>query len=119
MFWLSGIQVGSRYLTEILPALLVFAVGLATLGAPLTSATLGAVGDDVQGIASGVNNTVGQLAGLLMIAVLPAAAGLSGTAFDDPSFAGGFERAMGICAMLSLVAAAIAAVTIRSPNGQS
>jgi EmrB/QacA subfamily drug resistance transporter len=116
VFWLSRIQAGSSYLSGILPALLVFAVGLAVLGAPLTTATLGAVGDDVQGIASGVNNTVGQLAGLLMIAVLPAAAGLSGTAFDDPTFAQGFERAMGICAVLSLVAAAIAAMTIRSPS---
>jgi hypothetical protein len=41
----------------------------------------------MQGIASGVNNTVGQLAGLLMIAVLPAVAGLSGQSFSDPVFA--------------------------------
>ena len=118
VFWLSHIHAESSYLTGILPALLVFAIGLAVLGAPLTTATLGAVGDDVQGLASGVNNTVGQLAGLLMIAVLPAAAGLSGTSFDDPTFAQGFERAMGICAMLALIAAVIAAITIRTPRSQ-
>jgi EmrB/QacA subfamily drug resistance transporter len=114
VFWLSHIQAGSRFLTAVLPALIVFAVGLATTGAPLTIATLGAAPDDAQGIASGVNNTVGQLAGLLMIAILPAAAGLSGQELQGPAFAAGYEAAMRICAALALGAAAIAAVTIRT-----
>lgn len=71
-----------------------------------------AVGDDDQGIALGTNNTVGQLGGLLMIAILPAAAGLSGHRLDGPVFASGYETAMNICALLALAAAAIAAATI-------
>jgi hypothetical protein len=89
------------------------------VGAPLTSATLGAVGESDQGVASGVNNTVGQLAGLLMIAVLPVAAGLSGQSFDGPEFAAGYEAALRICAVLSLVAAAIAAATMGAKPPQT
>lgn len=117
-WWLSTVQAGSSYLSEILPGILVLAVGLATLGAPLTAATLGATSDDEQGIASGVNNTAGQLAGLLMIAVLPAAAGLTGTSFEGPAFADGYETAMRICASLALGAAVVAAVTIRSATNE-
>jgi EmrB/QacA subfamily drug resistance transporter len=112
--WLSHIQAGSRFLTAVLPGMIVFAVGLAIAGAPLTTATLGAAPDDEQGIASGVNNTVGQLAGLLMIAILPAAAGLSGQELQGSAFAAGYETAMLICAALALGAAVIAAVTIRT-----
>ena len=112
VYWLSHVQSGSQFLTAVLPGMVVFAVGLAVVGAPLTIATLGAAGDDEQGIASAVNNTVGQLAGLLMIAILPAAAGLSGHTLEGPAFAAGYKTAMLICVLLALGAAVIAAVTI-------
>ena len=76
VYWLSHIQSSSHFLTAVFPGMVVFAVGVAITGAPLTIATLGAAGDDDLGIASDVNNTVGQLGGLLMIAIWPAAAGL-------------------------------------------
>ncbi|MEO1065346.1 MAG: MFS transporter [Actinomycetota bacterium] len=113
-WWLSTVQAGSGYVTEFLPGLIVLAVGLATFGAPLTAATLGAAGEDEQGIASGVNNTVGQMGGLVMIAVLPVAAGLSGASFEGPAFADGYETAMRICALLALASAVVATVTIRT-----
>ena len=114
VYLLSHVQFGSAFLTEILPGLIIFAVGLALMGAPLTTATLGAVDNDTQGIASGVNNTVGQLGGLLMIAILPAVAGLSGQGLSGPEFASGYQTAMITCALLAVGAAVIAAVTIRS-----
>jgi hypothetical protein len=49
-----------------------------------------------------------------MIAVLPAAAGLSGASLEGPAFAEGYETAMRICAGLALASAVIAALTIRS-----
>lgn len=119
VWWLSFIEAGSAFLTGVLPGLVVLSVGLATVGAPLTSATLGAVGEEVQGVASGVSNTVGQLGGLLMIAVLPAIAGLSGRGFDDPQFANGYRVAMQVCAALCLVAAVIAGFTIPSKTEQT
>ena len=115
VLWLSGIGPESDYLTEVLPGMLTFAVGLSVLGAPLATATLGAVGGEMQGIASGVNNTVGQLGGLLMIAVLPAAAGLSGATFEGAAFADGYLTAMRLCAVLAVTAAFIAALTLGPP----
>ena len=119
IWWLSLVGAGSEFLPDIFPGMIVLALGLATLGAPLTSATLSAVGEHDQGIASGVNNTVGQLAGLLMIVVLPAVAGLSGKTFDSPEFADGYQLAMRFCTLLCLVAAGIAGFTIRSRNSPS
>jgi len=113
---LSLVGADSEFLSDVLPGLIILALGLAAIGAPLTSATLGAVGEDDQGIASGVHNTVGQLAGLLMIVVLPVAAGLSGETFESPQFADGYELAMRVCTLLCLVAAGIAGLTIRPAN---
>ena len=54
-----------------------------------------------------------------MIAVLPAIAGLSGSSFSGPTFAAGFQTAMRTCAVLAMVAAAIAAYTIGSEPSDS
>ncbi|HET7121955.1 MAG TPA: DHA2 family efflux MFS transporter permease subunit [Solirubrobacterales bacterium] len=60
------------YLTEVLPAVLVFGLGLAATVAPLTATVLDSVPEHRVGIASGVNNGVSRVAGLLAIAVLGA-----------------------------------------------
>ena len=49
-----------------------------------------------------------------MIAVLPAAAGLSGASFEGPAFADGYETAMRICALLAVASAVVATITVRS-----
>jgi EmrB/QacA subfamily drug resistance transporter len=115
LMMLTRVQAGSDYLGTVLPALLVFGFGLATLVAPLTAAVLGAVPHDQAGIASGVNNAAARLAGLLATAVLPLAAGLSGSqAPRGPALDTGYARAMWICAGLSLAGAAVSFFTIRS-----
>src|SRR5215208_3147954 len=58
------------YVSDLLPALLVFGFGLSLTVAPLTAAVLASVDDSRSGIASGVNNAVSRVAGLLAIAVL-------------------------------------------------
>jgi EmrB/QacA subfamily drug resistance transporter len=61
------------YLTVVLPAVLVFGLGLAATVAPLTAAVLGSVPAGHSGLASGTNNAVSRIAGLLAIAVVGAA----------------------------------------------
>ena len=68
------------YLTEVLPAVLVFGFGLAINVAPLTSTVLAAVPAEHAGMASAVNNDVARAAALIAVAVLPAAGGLTGDA---------------------------------------
>jgi hypothetical protein len=106
-----------NYLTEVLPAVVVFGLGLAVTVAPLTSTVLAAVPADHAGMASAVNNDVARAAGLIVVAVLPAAAGLTGAAyFHAAQFSAGFSRALLICAGLCLAGGALAAITIRNPS---
>jgi hypothetical protein len=63
---------GASYLTDVLPAVLVFGLGLSATVAPLTATVLDSVSERQVGIASGVNNGVSRVAGLLAIAVLGA-----------------------------------------------
>jgi len=72
------------YLTEVLPAICVFGLGLAATVAPLTATALNSVEERHVGIASGINNGVSRIAGLLAIAILGALiAGRFGSAIDD------------------------------------
>ncbi len=63
---------GADYLTDVLPAILVFGLGLSATVAPLTATVLDSVEERHVGIASGINNGVSRVAGLLAIAVLGA-----------------------------------------------
>jgi EmrB/QacA subfamily drug resistance transporter len=68
------LRVGSNadYVTDVLPAILVFGLGLSATVAPLTATVLDSVEERHVGIASGVNNGVARVAGLLAIAILGA-----------------------------------------------
>jgi EmrB/QacA subfamily drug resistance transporter len=66
------VDTGTSYLVDVLPALLIFGVGLSATVAPLTATVLDSVDEHRVGIASGVNNGVSRVAGLLAIAVLGA-----------------------------------------------
>lgn len=108
---LSRVGPHSRYLTGVFPFVLVFGLGLTFVVAPLTSAVLAAVEERHVGIGSGINNAAARVAGLLAVAVLPAAAGID-TAAEGPAaaaaFDAGFHRAMlgaaGLCALGGVVA---------------
>jgi EmrB/QacA subfamily drug resistance transporter len=60
------------YLTDLLPALLVFAIGLSATVAPLTATVLADADEHNAGIASGVNNAIARIAALLAVAALGA-----------------------------------------------
>ena len=82
-----------------LPAVTVFALGLALLVAPLTATVLAAVDIRHAGVASGVNNAVARAAALIAVAALPVLAGISGNQYMSPAaFDAGFRTALGIAA---------------------
>ena len=60
------------YLTELLPALLLFSVGLSATVAPLTATVLADADEEHAGIASGINNAIARAAGLLGVAAIGA-----------------------------------------------
>src|SRR5205085_11263832 len=78
----------ATYATEILPAVLVFGLGLAMTVAPLTATVLGSVEAGHAGLASGVNNAVARVAGLIAIAGIGAVLAASFQARLDSSLAG-------------------------------
>ena len=76
------------YVGDVLPAVLVFAVGLAMTVAPLTAAVLADAGEGDAGIASGVNNAVARVAGLIGTAGVGAAVAASFSSRLQGSVAG-------------------------------
>jgi predicted MFS family arabinose efflux permease len=70
---LVRLKPGFDYWTELLPPLLLLSIGLSMIVAPLTSTVLADAGESDAGIASGVNNAVARVAGLLGIAIVGAA----------------------------------------------
>ncbi len=110
---MARIHPGDSYLTGVLPALVVFGIGLAALITPITATVLASVDARHSGIASAVNNAVSRLGQMIAVAVLPLAAGLSGADFTDPAkMAAGFPVAMTIAAGTSFAAALLAWTTI-------
>jgi EmrB/QacA subfamily drug resistance transporter len=104
------------YLTEVLPAVVVFGFGLAVTVAPLTSTVLSAAPTERAGIASAVNNDVARAAALIAVALLPAAGGITGDAYRDPQvFSAGFHTASLISAGLCVAGGVLAFFTVRNP----
>ena len=114
MLLMLRIDPGDGYVESVLPAVIVFGIGLTLVVAPVTATVLAAAEAGHSGIASGINNAVSRVAGLLAVAVLPLIAGLTGDAFYDPdAMADGFRTAMIACAALSAAGGAVAWATIR------
>jgi EmrB/QacA subfamily drug resistance transporter len=73
-----------NYLTELLPSMSLFGLGLAVTVAPLTATVLSDADQNHSGVASGVNNAVARVAGLLAIAAVGAVVSAAfGSTVDD------------------------------------
>lgn len=106
---MARIDPGVSYVPTVLPAVVVFGLGLSITVAPLTATVLASVPDSQAGIASGTNNAVARIAGLLAVAMLPAIAGIGQRA---GSLRAGFDRSMVVAAAICAAGGVIAALTI-------
>jgi EmrB/QacA subfamily drug resistance transporter len=107
---LARLEPGFDYWTELLPPLLLFSIGLSLIVAPLTSTVLHDAGERDAGIASGVNNAVARVAGLLGIATVGAA--IAGS--DNKLDLSGYRMSMLITAALLAAGGAIGLLGIRN-----
>jgi EmrB/QacA subfamily drug resistance transporter len=116
---LLAVRIGSHagYWTVVLPVALLFGLGLASLIPPLTASAMNSAPDSLAGLASGVNNAVARVAGLLWIAALPPITGLTGAVYADPMhFRSSFAEISWICAAAFSCAAVLAATFITGPG---
>jgi EmrB/QacA subfamily drug resistance transporter len=70
MVWLTQLTIDSSYLTLILPALVIMAVGMGAVFVPLGNVALTGVADHDAGVASAMVNTSQQIGGSLGVALL-------------------------------------------------
>jgi EmrB/QacA subfamily drug resistance transporter len=111
ILWFTRLPARLDYWVDLLPALLVFAGGLSLTVAPLTTTVLADAGAGDAGVASGVNNAVARIAGLLAVAVLGIAAAGGGDHLTEH----GFHVTMAVVAGLLVCGGLIGAVGIRNP----
>jgi EmrB/QacA subfamily drug resistance transporter len=116
---LGRVGPGTRFAPDVLPGVAMLGLGLGLAVAPLTSAVLAAAPPARAGIASAVNNAVARLAGLLAVAALPAAGGLSPGETLAGGLGGGYRRAMALAAAVAALGAGLAAAGLpRAARGQ-
>ena len=72
LIWMGRLSGDVDYVTDLLPGVMLFALGLSATVAPLTNTVLGAVPQHNAGVASGINNQVARVASLLAIAAVGA-----------------------------------------------
>ena len=109
----------TTYLTDLLPGLLVFALGLSLTVAPLTATVLADADESDAGIASATNNAVARVAGLIGVSVVGAV--VASTLADDTFAANtesvhAFHEAIVICAVLVAVGGILGVIGIANPR---
>jgi EmrB/QacA subfamily drug resistance transporter len=103
------------YLLDVLPGVVLFALGLVAIVAPLTATVMSSAPDDQVGVASGVNNAIARAGGLLAVAILPTLAGLHGDAYRRVSvMVHGYRVVALSCVALMIVSSVIIAATVRN-----
>jgi EmrB/QacA subfamily drug resistance transporter len=97
------IDAGASYWTEVLPMILLIALGMSAAVAPLTTAVLSSVDGEHTGSASGLNSAVARTGGLVATALLG-----SVLVAEGDRLVAAFHIAMLICAAICIAASASA-----------
>ena len=111
--------IDTDFVTDLLPALLVFALGLSLTVAPLVATVLADAEESDAGIASAINNAVARVAGLVGVSVVGVvvAQSLVGDTFAaNTESVRAFHEAVVICAVLVAAGGVLAALGISNPG---
>jgi EmrB/QacA subfamily drug resistance transporter len=109
VFALRATRAGA-YATQVLPSVVMVALGMTCAAAPLTASILQSIDRSHTGAASGLNSAVAQLGGVIAIALIGAVLSKKGAAF-----VGAFDVAALFGALVALIAATMIAVLFVRP----
>ena len=98
-----------NYFTQVLPGVLLFALGLTATVAPLTAAILGSIPENQSGIGSAINNAVSRIAGLIAIALI-------GVIIGSELTVESFHRGLIVIAVLLILGGIVSWIGIRNPQ---
>lgn len=96
-----------NYWWQVLPGVLLFAIGLSATVAPLTAAILGSIPEEQSGIGSAINNAVSRIAGLVAIALI-------GVILGGPLDVDSFHRGLIVTAVLMFIGGIVSWFGIRN-----
>ncbi|HEY2508914.1 MAG TPA: DHA2 family efflux MFS transporter permease subunit [Streptosporangiaceae bacterium] len=106
--WLAAVTSPTVAYTAMVPAFVIAGVGMSLFFAPVANVVLSSVRRDQEGIASGANNAIRELGGVLGIAVLGAVFSAHGSYLSGSAFVSGLAPAVWVGAAAVAVAAAAA-----------
>jgi Na+/melibiose symporter-like transporter len=124
LYWLSRIPVDGSYLTDLLPGMLVLALGGGGVFVGVTTAANAGVPADKAGLAAALLNASQQLGGALGLAVLTAASTsrtnhlLAAGAPTSDALTSGFQRAL-LLGSIFLLASAVTALRATNTRGET
>jgi len=116
---LLRVGMNPSYVVDLLPALLVFAVGLSLTVAPLTATVLADADENDAGIASAINNAVARVAGLVGVSVMGlvvSTALVGDTLARNAESVDAFHQVVVVCSALVAVGGVVGALGIVDPR---
>jgi len=117
LLMLVRIGTDTGYVADVLPGIVVFGLGMSFTVAPLTATVLAAASEQHAGVASAVNNEVARVAGLVAVAALPIAVGITAATYRSPAaLTDGFHSALVVAGLLCMAGGVLSWLTIRNPE---
>ena len=113
----TGIE--TSYLADLLPALLIFSLGLSMTVAPLTATVLADADEQDAGIASAINNAIARLAGLIgvsIVGVVVASTLVGDTFTQNQQSVHAFHQVVVICSALVAAGGIAGLIGITNPR---